>query len=90
MSTRANASHRHRSVTIRAAFALRHDSIHLYVRCRQAVWATQPANSPQSARIARLSGSIAVSYQRATIQIPIALRIKPTTAQHLAVSSLKV
>ena len=90
MSTRANTPHRHRLVTIRAAFALRHDLIHWHVRYRQAVGATQPANGQRSERIDRLSDSIAAPCQRVTSQIPIALRINPATAQRPAVSSLKV
>jgi hypothetical protein len=90
MSTRADAPHRHRLVTIRAAFALLHDLIPLHVRYRQAVWATQPANGQRSERVARQSDSIVTSCQRVTSQIPIALRINPATAQRPAVSSLEV
>ena len=92
MSTRApraDSPHRHRPVTIRAAFVPCHDDMRFCLRCGQAIWTVRPATDHLNDVIARMAGLIATSGPRATIQIPIAMLSSLTTLQRPAVSSLE-
>ena len=87
---RNRASYRNRPVPIRAAFVPCHRNVYLCVRGAQVIPSMRPVTEHLSNGIARITNVIDASCPLAPIQIPIALRIVSTTAQHPAVSSLKV
>ena len=90
MTVRPNqGSHRHRPVTIRAAFVSCHDDTHSCMQYGQEIWPVWPATDRPRDGNARMTGLITTSCQRATIQIPIAMWSTPNTVKHPAVSSLE-
>ena len=84
-----HVSHRYRPAPIRAAFVPCLRNVHFRLQCGREIASAQPATDHLGDEIARMSGLAAASSQRATIQIPIALRIFLTRVQHPAVSSLE-
>ena len=87
--SRNRASYHYRQMPIRAAFVPFHRNVDFCVRGAQIIASIRPATDHLSDGIARITDVIDASCPPASIQIPIALRIILTTAQHPAVSSLE-
>ena len=85
----ADAPDRYRPMPIRAAFVPCHRNLYLRMRGAQLIPSMQPATDHLTNGIARITNVIDAACPLAPIQIPIALRIILTTAQHPAVSSLE-
>ena len=81
--------YRYRPVPIRAAFVPCHRNVYFCVRGAQVIPSMRPATDPLSDGLARITNVIDAACPSAPIQIPIALRIILTTAEHPAVSSLE-
>lgn len=91
MSTRAHHAYRpyhHRPVLIRAVFVLCRRDERFCVRFRHRSWCDRPATNMLSNGVIRMTDLVDSSYQRGTIQIPIAMWSTLTPTQHPAVSSL--
>ena len=88
-TARADSPHRYRPMPIRAAFGPCHRNVRFCLRYGRAIALVRPATHHPSYITVRITGLIVTSCQRATIQIPIALRSSLTTPQHPAVSSLE-
>ena len=78
--------YRYRPAPIRAAFVPCLRNVHFRLQCGQEIASAQPATDHLGDEIARMSGLAAASSQRATIQIPIAVRYILTPMQRPAVS----
>jgi hypothetical protein len=81
------ASYRNRPVPIPAAFVPSHHNVHFCVRGAQVISSMRPATDHFGNGIACITNVTDASCPPAPIQIPIALRINPATAQRPAVSS---
>ena len=88
-TARADSPHRYRPAPIRAAFVPCHRNLHFLAQCERESWPVRPATDHLGDGIARMTGLIVTSCQRATIQIPLAKRSTLTPAQHPAGSSLE-
>jgi hypothetical protein len=80
--------HRYRTVSIRAALALRHRNVNFCVRRWYRIRRNRAANDHHSDADIGMTDLVVNSCHRVTIQIPIAMRSTLTPAKHPAVSSI--